>query len=1195
MKKIIIPIGMLVTAHSAQAQLSQSENYVYSKTYLDYNKLGQPTKVSETVQYMDGLGRLKQIVNVKASPNGKDVVTHIEYDSFGRQTKDYLPVPQPGTLNGGIVPLSLANATQPDIYGQEKIYSEKTLENSPLNRILEQKQAGNDWSNKPVKFGYGAVTVPDRVRKFTTITSWDAGATKSVLEENWLYTDGQLYKNSVKDEDGNETIEFKNGQGQLILARKVINIDEYADTYYVYNEFNQLAFVIPPLASIRGDIVPNLLKQDELCYQYHYDGRNRLVEKKLPGKGWEYMVYDKQDRLVASQDTVLKGKGQWLYTKYDQFGRVAITGISTGGLRSVEQTQADLQNSNNVGRIGTVLFNRQGIDVYYDNPENTYPKSPTWVTLLSLNYYDTLPGYSFNPTISDVLGEQILTANPIDGRSTKGLPVFSLVKNIEDDNWTKNYTYYDTKGRIIGTYSINHLGGYTKTESKLDFAGVPQTVVTRHKRLNTDTERVITETFTYDHQNRLLVHKHQIDNNPEEILAQNKYNELSQLENKKVGGISIGLPLQSIDYKYNIRGWMTQINDPVNLSGKLFGYKIKYTDPIYSDIASGRYNGNIAEIDWNVSTVNNLKRYNYIYDKLNRLADAEYAEPSATNPHNKNFDERLTYDLNGNIASLKRNAIPVSGTTSTTVDNLVYQYTGNRLDKVIENALNDTGYEGGNNIIDYDLNGNMTNMKDKGIQDIVYNYLNLPNTFMITQSDPFGLGQTSNVSLTYLYSADGIKLRKNYYKQGRRGSSATTHTTDYLDGFQYNYFEGGGICLTCRTETAFEEQAYGNIGKTFPGIDLTPQWKLDFVPTAEGFYSFTENRYIYQYRDHLGNARVSFAKNSEGVLEVTDTNNYYPFGLNHIQGMFEGANLGSYYSYKYNGKELQETGMYDYGARFYMPDLGRWGVADPLAEKMTRFSPYNYAFNNPIRFIDPDGRASADWIKMIDPQTNQTTLTYDPNVQTINQALDAGYQNVYEVGATGEISDGNGNTTHTLNANGSVSDMSGSTLNGSFDIDGISVNAASGKFDLTKYLSHLGNEGGDYYSNLGGLGLGSGYNPFFRGDIDKIVDVEGYFGGMVNSLSRGRDWKDIMAYRVDITALADLAVSTFGGKSKDDTIVNVQFRVGYKYDPNLGYVTSRDTAVSMQVPKMPNTNKRYDYLGNSDIRKKVDSIDRKVK
>ena len=267
----------------------------------------------------------------------------------------------------------------------------------------------------------------------------------------------------------------------------------------------------------------------------------------------------------------------------------------------------------------------------------------------------------------------------------------------------------------------------------------------------------------------------------------------------------------------------------------------------------------------------------------------------------------------------------------------------------------------------------MTSMPDKGISLIKYNYLNLPNQLQMKAS-------FENVTINTKYSADGTKLRKENttVTSGLNGDTTQTNTTDYLDGFQYLqkvFLSSVVLEPAIMTRRAMEPQAFSIDQPRVALPAKTPD--LEFFPTAEGFYDYKKDQYIYQYKDHLGNARVSFGRNSSGNMEITDNNDYYPFGMNHLKtgNAFFGA--GSYKNYKYNGKELQETGMYDYGARFYMPDIGRWGVVDPLAEKMTRHSPYNYAFNNPIRFIDPDGRAPKDIIFIhVNDDGSQTQLQY---------------------------------------------------------------------------------------------------------------------------------------------------------------------------------------------------------------------------
>ena len=229
----------------------------------------------------------------------------------------------------------------------------------------------------------------------------------------------------------------------------------------------------------------------------------------------------------------------------------------------------------------------------------------------------------------------------------------------------------------------------------------------------------------------------------------------------------------------------------------------------------------------------------------------------------------------------------------------------------------------------YDNNGNMRKDKHKSM-DITYNILNLPALVY----------KNANNKIEYQYSATGIKLQKKVTQAG------TVTTTDYIDNHVY-------------TNTT-----------------------LSFFTTDEGrvVISAGTRKYEYYITDHLGNNRVFFADNdNNGVPELLQSDDYYPFGLQINRGSITNSN-----EWLYNGNELEnEFGLFWYSTEFRNldPQIGRWVQIDPLSELVTIMSPFTYSNNNPINVNDKSGDL-AGWV--IDKESN---LIFDSRVESQEDAL----------------------------------------------------------------------------------------------------------------------------------------------------------------------------------------------------------------
>ena len=896
------------------------------------------------------------------------------------------------------------------------------------------------------------------------------------LKNNGFYNRNQLFKTLVRGENWrpnqqnkkDHTIEeFTDQQGRLILKR-MYNKNIPHDTYYVYDKFNNLTFVLPPKVKITANIGISQNEINALCYQYKYDYRNRLVEKKIPGKGWEYIIYDKLDRPILTQDARMREQTpkQWAFTKYDVFSRIIYSGLILNN-RNRNEIQNDyntltLESELNEERTNTAQI-VGGTKLFYSN----YAEPSRIYKVFTINYYDD---YMFNLpenfSLPSNIYEQELHRNP------KTRLTASKVLVLGTNKWITSLNYYDTKNRLIYTYNEDEYSKSTTTvQNKLGFTdNTLENKIIHSKEGKTPITTI--NKFEYDHMGRLISHKQKINTQAEEQIVYNTYDELGRMIKKDVGGGADGLSnvfkdkvnikvekntitktnnsilwdaglatvknlkhdgyitfeatqtnnivivglsdqnldtsfssidygiylegnqqvkvmengvkkgylkgnntgityetgdlfkverinntihykkngkifytstipstgnlvgdisisnfggsiknvelregLQTIDYTYNIRGWLTNINNVNDFStNDLFALDINYNDANHG--GHSLYNGNISETSWITANDDKQRWYTYQYDALDRIIKG------IDNTGNYAVSG-INYDKNGNLLSLKRNGWQ-NNTTYNNMDNLVYSYdSGNKLTKVVDRGNIDYGFKDGINTNDdyqYDSNGNMILDRNKGISSIKYNYKNLPYEVSIK-------GKTIN----YTYDATGKKLLK----------------------------------------------AAGNIYTNYDGNYIYKNGELQFFNHAQGYVEPNANGgfdYIYQYKDHQDNIRLSYADNdNDGKIDITknskdvdgdndfnneirEEKNYYPFGLQH-KG-YNNTVKGRKHAYGFGGKEEQheyELNWIDITARNYDPALGRWMNLDPLAEEMRRHSPYNYAFNNPIYFIDPDG------------------------------------------------------------------------------------------------------------------------------------------------------------------------------------------------------------------------------------------------
>ncbi|MFC2492653.1 MAG: RHS repeat domain-containing protein [Prevotella sp.] len=905
---------MLLCVLPSHVMAQRYANYVLTEKRISANK----TNIS-SYQFFDALGRpsLKAANNV--GNDNRFVYLYNEIDGENQLASRWLPVVGDSEVLDMDIDLLEKNAAQ---YGEWP--ARESFGYDGMGRMIRQTKAGREWKNKPANITYVTNGRTD-VKRYVTLSPID-----NAPVENGYYDAGTLTGACVANEDGIKVTTYTNAFGKKVLER----CGNDNDTYYVYDCYNRLRLVLMPKIQSEYDL-------DKYAFQYRYSLDGNLIYKKLPGCAPIEYVYDKNDRCLSVQDGELKKKGLYRFMLYDAVGRMVVQGLSTTKPDGAGEATVTLdENGGGMEQTGYRILNDASLNLtikdievvnYYDNYRFATGSYAAHFSGLTKPSGDYARGRLSGSVVLASNGERLGSVMSYDQQGNV-LEIQKRGLNGCMERVTNTYTYTNQLASSISvvktqkgdTIKYEECNTYSPTTDRL-------AAVTRQAFSNNLPSRLNKCTYTYDRLGRLFTIDRPID-----------------------GGKG------RLSYDYNIQSWTQRIN-----SGS-FNESIHYVDgqgkPMYS--------GNISSITWSDAGSGQTNRgYRYTYDDLNRLVNAEYGEDNFSTGIGR-YNERLGYDGNSNVTSLQRKGVTQEGSYGL-IDDLRLCYDGNQLSKVEENAptvlyAGSLDVKRSTNDIRYNANGSLAMDGTRDITHIDYDLHNNPLRI-----------QFANGNVTkYVYSAAGEKLRAIHYT-----AVANTHvemgqvyadiekrhlavdSTDYRLGgnavfnngsFSKVLFDGGYVELVAvdMPGSGYHMPIVKPWKPPFGG-----RWPDDLGGGKKGptIYSL---RFRYFNRDHLGNVREVVSETGE----VKQVNAYYPFGTPiHALGTNE-----SQQRYKYNSKEFDELhglNTYDYGARQYAPLLPLWDRVDPLAEKYYGVSPYVYCANNPVIFVDPDGR-KFDFSKM---------------------------------------------------------------------------------------------------------------------------------------------------------------------------------------------------------------------------------------